>query len=192
MKTSFQVRDGPVKRTETRWTCGKDRNKAGMKNSRTLPYYGTMAASSLASNVLYRGPSLLEMKFSYSPFTLYTQNGSATVWTGSLASVNADRTVPSRIVPHGTIPHRKGGPDWCRTVPLAGLNSSILLASSSTVIFSELIGVSDAILSHSTSSHHTDDCEMLQNSCGTLAVNRRIKSSLKQQHTNVSARHTAP
>ena len=39
-KTSFQVRAGPVKRTETR---------QGWENSRTLPYYGMMAASSLAS-----------------------------------------------------------------------------------------------------------------------------------------------
>ena len=40
-KTSFQVWNGPVKRTETR---------QGWENSRTLPYYEMMAASSLASN----------------------------------------------------------------------------------------------------------------------------------------------
>ena len=42
-RTSFQVRDGPVKRTELR---------QGRENSRTLPYYRMMAAYPLATNTL--------------------------------------------------------------------------------------------------------------------------------------------
>ena len=42
-RTSFQVRDGPVKKAETR---------QGRENSRTLPYYRMMAASHLATNAL--------------------------------------------------------------------------------------------------------------------------------------------
>ena len=43
----FQVRDGLVKRTETR---------QGRENSRTLPYYKMMLASSLASNTMHLHP----------------------------------------------------------------------------------------------------------------------------------------
>ena len=41
----------------------------------------------------------------------------------------------------------------------------------------------DAISSHTTSSHHIDDHEMLQDSCGTLAVNRRIIIIVKSSST---------
>ena len=87
----------------------------------------------------------------------------------SYSNVNGRITVP---VPLGSVPRRRGGPDQYRTVPLASVNSSIPFASSSTVILSELIGISDTIPSHSTSSHHVNDCEMLHDSCSTLAVNR--------------------
>ena len=43
---------------------------------------------------------------------------------------------------------------------------------------------------HSTFSHHTDNCEMLQDSRGTLAVNMRVKSSLKS-HERFYASHGA-
>ena len=54
----------------------------------------------------------------------------------SYSNVNGRITVP-RSVPLESVPHRRGGPDWYEMVPLASVNSSILLASSSTV--SELI-----------------------------------------------------
>ena len=73
------------------------------------------------------------MSVTYSPFTLHTQNGSVPVWTGLLASVNAHGTVPSRTVPRGTVPHRRGGPDRYRTVPLASVNRSVPIASNSTI-----------------------------------------------------------
>ena len=46
-KSSFHVKAGPVKRTETR---------QGLENSRTLPYYKMMAPSSLASNAMHLHP----------------------------------------------------------------------------------------------------------------------------------------
>ena len=52
-KSLFQVRAKTVKRIETR---------QGWKNSRTLPYYGMMATSSLASNAMHL----------HHYFTLYT------------------------------------------------------------------------------------------------------------------------
>ena len=93
----------------------------------------------------------------------------------SYSDVNRCITVPNQSAPLGSVPRKRNGPDWYGMVPLASVNSSVLLASNYTVIFSELIGISDTIPSPSTSSHHIDDCEMLEDSCGTLAVKRRIK-----------------
>ena len=100
-----------------------------------------------------------------------------------IASVNDHETMLSRTVPHGTVPHRRGSPDQYKMVPLTIVNSSIPLASNPIIIFSELIGICDAILSHTTSSHHIDDCEILQDSRGTLAVNRHIKIVVKSSTT---------
>ena len=97
------------------------------------------------------------------------------------SNVNRRMTVPNRSILLGS--RRRGGPDWYGTVPLASVNSSVPLASSSTVIFSGLIGVSDTAPLHSTSSHHINDCEMLQDSRGALAVNRRIEIVGKSSST---------
>ena len=58
---------------------------------------------------------------------------------------------------------------------------TVPLASSSTIIFSELIGICDAIPLCATSSHCIDNCEMLKDSCpcGTLAMNRHIEVVVK-------------
>ena len=94
-----------------------------------------------------------------------------------LASVNVHGTVPSSMVSRGTALHWRGGPDRCRMVPLTSVNSSVTLATSSAIIFTELIGICDTFPSHGRSSYYTDidDHKMLQDSCGTLAVNRHVK-----------------
>ena len=103
----------------------------------------------------------------------------------SYSNVNGRVTVPNRSVPLGSVPRRRVGPDWHGMVPLTSVNSSVPLASNSTVMFSGLIGVSDTAPSYSTSSHHIDNCEMLQDSRGTLAVNRRIEIVVKSSSTQM-------
>ena len=120
----------------------------------------------------------------YSQFTL--EHG--TFQNRSYSNVNGriHVTVPNQSVPLGSVPRRRGGPHRYGTVRLNSVNSSVPLANSSTIILSELIGIGDtipshsaSIPSHSTSSHHIHDCEMLQDSRNTLAVNRCTKSVVK-------------
>ena len=83
-----------------------------------------------------------------SPLRVNAQNSFVPVQTSSLASVNAHGTVPSSTVLHGTVPHKRGGPDWYRTVSILGVNNSVPLASSCTVIFGLFMDVHGVFPQH--------------------------------------------